>query len=162
MNANTPFKQNEWCISFLFSLQSFVLAYLRQISMLFRNNKYSIFCILSAKKHHWCTFCNIWTCFTVALERMQLSHKKEEQIEAYHLDDHVADLLQEHDDASWGVIEPGVSPDQTHRVQHGAQQGNALIKLRLLEVLKMVTERFQVHVDVLSLCQCCNNVRHRI
>ena len=61
---------------FFFSLQSFVLIYFRQISMLFRDNKDSIFCILSAKKHHWCTFCNSWTCFTMALERMQLSHKK--------------------------------------------------------------------------------------
>ena len=72
---------------------------------------------------------------------------------AYHLNDHVTDLLQQHNDACWCVVVAGCCPHQTHSVHEGSHQLASVIKLGLFQVLELVEQRLQVHVDVLGLGQ---------
>ena len=73
---------------------------------------------------------------------------------------HVADLLEQDYDAGRGVVVVGVSPDHADGVHHGSEQFLALVELRLFVVLEVVTQRLEVHVDVLRFRETCNTYIH--
>ena len=67
------------------------------------------------------------------------------------VDEHVADLLQQDDDARGRVVVLGVGPDEADDVQEGRDQRLHLAQVRLLQVLQVVAQGLQMQVNVARL-----------
>ena len=70
-------------------------------------------------------------------------------------DDEVADLLEENDDSGGRVVIVGAGPDEADDVHHWFEVLLKVLKVGLLDLLEVCTQRPQMQVNVLRLSQRC-------